>query len=121
LAAYLFIKARITDAAQYQKYVEAARALGGEQGARYVARGRPLEVLEGSADEWGDYFLMVTKFPSVEAARAFWRSPAYQEARRLREGAGEVHVVLAEELPAAAAESVRTARVPLADRERGGA
>jgi len=73
-------------------------------------------VLEGSADEWGDFFLMVTKFPSVEAARGFWRSPAYQEARRLREGAGEVHVVL---LPAAPAESVRTARVPLADRENG--
>ncbi|HSJ98266.1 MAG TPA: DUF1330 domain-containing protein [Myxococcota bacterium] len=115
MAAYLFIKTRITDPERYQQYVEAARALGGEQGARYVARGRPLDVLEGSADEWGDFFLMVTKFPSLEAARAFWRSPAYQAARRLREGAGEVHVVLAEELPAAPADSVRTARVALGD------
>lgn len=121
MAAYLFIKTRITDPQQYQQYVEAARTLGAEQGARYIARARPLEVLEGSADEWGDFFLMVAKFPSVEAARAFWGSPAYRAARRLREGAGEVHVVLADELPASAAESVRTVRVPLGEGGRGGA
>jgi hypothetical protein len=44
----------------------------------------------------------------VEAARAFWHSTAYRDVRRLREGAGEVHVVVAEDLPAAPAESVRT-------------
>jgi uncharacterized protein (DUF1330 family) len=108
MAAYLFIKTRVTDPAQYQKYVEAARQLGSAGGGRYIARGRPVEVLEGSADAWGDFFLVVSKFPSLDSARQFWNSDAYQEIRRLREGSGEVHVVLAEELPAAAGESVRT-------------
>ncbi len=108
MSAYLFIKTRITNPAQYQKYVEAVSSLGAAHGSRYVARGRPIEVLEGSADAWGDFFLLVTKFPSAEAARAFWHSAEYREVRTLREGAGEVHVVLAEELPSAPAESVRT-------------
>ena len=108
MSAYLFIKTRVTDPGQYEKYVEAARRLGASGGGRYIARGRPVEVLEGSADEWGDFFLLVSKFPSLDSARDFWNSDAYQEIRRLREGAGEVHVMLAEELPAAAGEAVRT-------------
>ena len=108
MSAYLFIKTRVTDPARYQKYIEAARKLGSAEGGRYIARGRPVEVLEGSADEWGDFFLLVSKFPSLDSAREFWNSDAYQEIRRLREGAGEVHVVLAEELPASASDAVRT-------------
>jgi uncharacterized protein (DUF1330 family) len=116
MSAYLFIKTRVTNPAQYQKYVEAVRRLGAEHGSRYIARSRPIEVLEGSAEQWGEFLLLVSEFPSVQAARDFWHSSAYQEIRRLREGAGEVHVVLAEELPSAPAESVsaqiQTVNVP---------
>jgi uncharacterized protein (DUF1330 family) len=60
----------------------------------------PIEVLEGSPEEWGDYLLLVSEWPSAEAAREFWHSEAYRRARDLRVRAGEVHVVLAEALPA---------------------
>ena len=99
MAAYLFIKTRITNPAQYQKYVEAVRPLAARHGSRYIVRSRPIEVLEGSPDAWGDYLLLVSEFPSADAARAFWRSSDYAAVRKLREGAGEVHVALAEELP----------------------
>ena len=99
MPAYLFIKTRITDPTQYQKYVEAVRPMAARHGSRYVVRSRPIEVLEGSPEAWGDYLLLVSEFPSVEAARSFWRSSDYAAVRKLREGAGEVHVALAEELP----------------------
>jgi uncharacterized protein (DUF1330 family) len=99
MPAYLFIKTKIHDPDQYAKYVAAVGKLSAKWQSRYVVRSRPVEVLEGSPDEWGDYLLLVTQWPSLEAAREFWHSEEYRRVRDLRVGAGEVHVVLAEELP----------------------
>ena len=71
-------------------------------GSRFVVRSRPVEVLEGSPEQWGDYLLLVSEWPSVEVARAFWTSEAYRQVRALRAGAGEVHVMLTESLPSPA-------------------
>ena len=84
---------------QYAKYVAEVRRLSAPWKSRYIVRSRPVEVLEGSPEEWGDYLLLVAEWPSAEAARTFWSSPEYRRVRELRAGAGEVHVVLAEELP----------------------
>jgi uncharacterized protein (DUF1330 family) len=100
MPAYLFIKTKIHDPEQYAKYVAAVGELSAKWQSRYVVRSRPVEVLEGSPDEWGDYLLLVTQWPSVEAAREFWHSEEYRRVRDLRVGAGEVHVVLTEALPA---------------------
>lgn len=99
MSAYLFIRTRVSDPEQYQKYVEAARRLADTYGSRYVVRSRPVEILEGSPDAWSDYLLLVSEFPSLDMARAFWTSAEYADVRRLRAGAGDVHVVLAEPLP----------------------
>ncbi|HTC24284.1 MAG TPA: DUF1330 domain-containing protein [Gemmatimonadales bacterium] len=101
MPAYLFIKTKIRDAKQYAKYVQAVRELAAQWGSRYVVRSRPVEVLEGDPDQWGDYLLLVSEWPSAEATRSFWRSEKYRRVRQLRADAGEVHVVLAEELPPA--------------------
>jgi uncharacterized protein (DUF1330 family) len=101
MAAYLFIKTKIGDPEQYAKYVAEVRHVAARRGSRYLVRSRPVEVLEGSPEQWGDYLLLVSEWPSVEAARAFWHSEEYRKVRELRVGAGEVHVVLTEELPPA--------------------
>jgi len=107
MPAYLFIKTRVTDPGRYQQYVTAVRPFAEQFGSRYLVRSNPVEVLEGNGEEWGNFFLLVSEFPSVDAARAFWRSQDYAEIRALRQGAGEVHVVLTEELPADPAEAVQ--------------
>lgn len=99
VSAYLFIKTKINDPAEYAKYIREVRALPGAQKARYIVRSRPVEVLEGSPDEWGDFLLLVSEWPTVEAAREFWNSPEYRRVRELRVSAGEVHVMLTEGLP----------------------
>jgi uncharacterized protein (DUF1330 family) len=99
MTAYLFIKTKIRNLDEYMRNVKAVRSICKEHGARYILRSQPVEVLEGDAGEWGDYLLMVSEFPNVEAARAFWRSSEYREVRKLREGHGTVHVMLSESLP----------------------
>ena len=76
------------------------RPLAATYGSRYIVRSRPVEILEGSPDAWSDYLLLVSEFPSIDVARSFWNSAEYAAVRRLRAGAGDVHVVLAEPLPA---------------------
>jgi uncharacterized protein (DUF1330 family) len=100
MPAYLFIKTKIHDPEQYGRYVQAVRELSATWGSRYIVRSRPVELLEGSPEQWGDHLLLVTEWPSVDAARQFWTSEAYQAVRTLRLGAGEVHVMLTEALPA---------------------
>lgn len=97
--AYMFIKTKIHDPEQYAKDVADVRQLAGLWQSRYIVRSRPIEVLEGSPERWGDFLLLVSEWPSVEAAREFWNSPEYRRVRELRAEAGEVHVVLAEGLP----------------------
>ena len=99
MPAYLFIKTKIHDPDQYAKYVRAVRELAAKWDSRYIVRSRPVEVLEGSPEQWGDYLLLVSEWPSADAARRFWNSEEYRQVRELRANAGEVHVVLAEELP----------------------
>jgi hypothetical protein len=41
---------------------------------------------------------MASEWPSVELAREFWNSDEYEAVKKLREGAGGVNVVLAEQL-----------------------
>ena len=99
MPAYLFIKTKIHDPEQYAKYATEVRELAARWHSRYIVRSRPVEVLEGSPEQWGDFLLLVSEWPSLEAAREFWNCPEYRKVRELRVGAGEVHVVLAEELP----------------------
>ena len=99
MAAYLFIKTKMHDPDQYMKYVKEVRVLAAKWGSRFIVRSQPVEVLEGSPDQWGDFLLLVSEWPSIEVARDFWNSPEYRKVRELRVGAGEVHVMLSTELP----------------------
>lgn len=114
MPAYLFIKTKIRDPEQYAKYVAEVRPLAARWGSRFVVRSRPVEVLEGDGEQWGDFLLLVSEWPSVEVAREFWSSPEYRRVRELRASAGEVHVVLTEELPPAPAAAVRSGSGPAA-------
>jgi uncharacterized protein (DUF1330 family) len=110
MPAYLLIKTRVTDREQYRQYVEAAQPLAATYGRKSLILSQPVEMLEGQAStfglqgsraQWSSDYLLVSEWPSVEVARTFWNSEEYAAVRKLREGAGEVHVLLAESLPPA--------------------
>ena len=88
---YLMVLAQLTH--PITAYGKAAGALVTQYGGRYLLRGAPLKVLEG---EWLDRTKVVLSvWPSLEAATDFWNSDAYQkDVKPLRDGTGVYDVAL---------------------------
>jgi uncharacterized protein (DUF1330 family) len=73
-------------------YVELAGPAMTAAGGRFLARGIPAAVFESGAPTR----TTVLEFPSVEAAVAAYRSPAYQEALRALDGGAERDIRIVE-------------------------
>ena len=95
MPAYIIVETDIHDAEQYELYKQAAPAAVSAGGGRFIARGGELAVLEG---EWQPKRLVLLEFPDLEAAKRFYDSPEYHEAKRLREGAASFNMVAVEGL-----------------------
>ncbi|WP_323764010.1 DUF1330 domain-containing protein [Marinovum sp.] len=93
MAGYLVFDLRITDRAAWQEYRRVARPVMTAAGGTFVLSGDRIEPLEG---EWHPDSLSVVAFPSAEAAREFYFSPAYQALVPLRRRAATGHGVLVE-------------------------
>jgi uncharacterized protein (DUF1330 family) len=93
MPAYMIVTAKIKDREAFiQGYGAAAARLVTQFGGKYVLRGPGAELLEG---DWGDGASMViSEWPDKDAAKAFWNSSEYAEARKLREGVADVQVLL---------------------------
>ena len=72
-------------------YFGAAAATMGEGGASVLVVDPAPKVLEG---EWHGSQTVVLEFESVEAARAWYESPAYTEAKALRQAACDTNAVI---------------------------
>lgn len=90
--AYWIAHVDVRDPERYKDYVAAARPAFERHGARFLARGGTWEGLEGT----GRGRNVVIAFPSLEAARACYRSPEYQAAKAIRSAVSEADVVLVE-------------------------
>ena len=95
MAAYMIVTAAIHDRDRFiNGYGKAAGALVAQFGGRYLLLGPGAELLEG---EFGNGASMViSEWPDKEAAKAFWNSPEYAEAKKLREGIADCQVLLIE-------------------------
>ncbi|MFN7174367.1 MAG: DUF1330 domain-containing protein [Thermaurantiacus tibetensis] len=94
-SAYLVVTATVRDREKMAAYNRALAETGlyARHGGRYLLVGRPVEDLES----WEGRAVVVAEFPSVEAVRAFWHDPDYQErVKPLRAGAGDFHVAIFE-------------------------
>ncbi|MGH2889480.1 MAG: DUF1330 domain-containing protein [Solirubrobacteraceae bacterium] len=93
MPAYIIVETDIQDHEQYEHYKQASPGAVAAGGGRFIARGGELAVLEG---DWRPERLVVLEFESLDAAKRFYASEAYQEAKRLREGAATLHMVAVE-------------------------
>jgi len=93
MAAYaVFIKERTLDPAEMKKYSElVGDTLAGHPVKVLAAYGRQ-EVLEGPQVEG----VVVVEFPSIEAAKKWYDSPAYREAREHRFKGAQYRAVIVE-------------------------
>jgi uncharacterized protein (DUF1330 family) len=73
MLAYIISDVTLRDAAAVEIYRTLAAASIAEHGRRYLVRGGAIEVLEG---EWTPRAIIIAEFPSMDAARAWYRSPS---------------------------------------------
>jgi uncharacterized protein (DUF1330 family) len=92
-SAYILADVDVTDPQQYEQYKKLSTVAMQAHGAEVCVRGGAVQVLEG---DWNPGRTVILKFPSVEKARAFYDSPEYGAARKAREGAAVMRMVLVE-------------------------
>jgi uncharacterized protein (DUF1330 family) len=90
VAAYVIIETDISDPDRYEQYKAASPAAVAAGGGRFLARGGELAVLEG---DWEPSRLVVLEFADLAAARDWYRSETYQQAKQLRDGAARLRMV----------------------------
>jgi len=93
MSAYIIAEVTITHEAQMAEYRQWSSRAMREHGAEPLVRGGFIEPLEGG---WQPQRLVVLKFASLAAARAYYDSETYTHARQVREGAGTIRMIAVE-------------------------
>jgi uncharacterized protein (DUF1330 family) len=93
MPAYVLVQIDVRDPVAYERYKTLAGPSVGAHGGRYVVRGGPTEIMEGS---WQPRRLVVLEFPDAARAKAWWSSPEYSEAKSIRQGCAATEMLLAE-------------------------
>jgi uncharacterized protein (DUF1330 family) len=92
-SAYIIANVTVTNPEQYEEYKKWSSAAMQAHGAEVCVRGGKVEVIEG---DWAPERLVILKFPSVAAAKAFDASPEYGRARAARQGAAVMRMIVVE-------------------------
>ncbi len=93
MPAYIVAEVEVLDPQRYEQYKKMVPASLAEYGGRFLGRGGNVETLEG---DWSPKRLVILEFPSVEKARSWWNSEAYEEAKALRQATARTRMILAE-------------------------
>ena len=90
---YIIANVRVTNPEQYEEYKKWSTAAFKAHNAEICVRGGQVEVMEG---DWQPERVVIAKFPSFDAAKAFSASAEYLNARQAREGAAIMRLVVVE-------------------------
>ena len=90
MPAYVIVETDVHDPEQYAQYQAASPEAVHFGGGSFIVRGGELTVLEG---DWDPSRLVLLEFPDLEAAKRWYDSQEYQDAKRLREGAANLRMV----------------------------
>ena len=90
-SAYIIADVTVTNEAQMVQYREWSTRAMLEFGAEVLVRGGSPAPLEGA---WHPQRVVVLKFKDRAAAQAYYDSETYTQARRVREGAGSIDMII---------------------------
>jgi uncharacterized protein (DUF1330 family) len=91
MPAYVVVDVDVTDPARYESYKRLAPPAIAAYGGKYLARGGPVEVLEGT---WQPSRLVILEFENAERAKAWLESPEYAPARALRHATARTNMIV---------------------------
>jgi uncharacterized protein (DUF1330 family) len=89
---YWIVQGDVSDPEGYKEYQAANAAAFNKYGARFLARGGRLELVEGQAPARS----VIIEFKDFDTAVACFRSPEYQAAREKRLGRAVINIVVTE-------------------------
>jgi uncharacterized protein (DUF1330 family) len=90
--AYWIARVDVRDTERYKDYVSTAAPAFERHGAKFLARGGPVQALEGDHRARN----VVIEFPSMEDALACYHSPEYQAAKAIRQTVADAEMILVE-------------------------
>jgi uncharacterized protein (DUF1330 family) len=95
---YLLVQGVVSDPDGFKAYSAALPPIYRKYGGFYlsVTPAAKVEVAEGATENRS---ILIAKFPSKDAAWAFWRSAEYEAAKTLRAGKGTFFVTVLDGLP----------------------
>lgn len=95
MPAFVIVDIDITDPVGYEEYKRLAAPTVVAYGGKYIARGGPTEILEGS---WKPNRIVVLQFDSIEKAKAWLSSGEYREPRKIRHKTAKTNMIVTEGL-----------------------
>mgnify|MGYP001462182513 CR=1 FL=1 len=93
MPAYVIVDVNITDPVRYEDYKKLTPGIVGSYGGKFIVRGGATEVLEG---DWKPGRVVVLEFPDMGKAKAWYYSPEYTEAKKIRFEASTGKMILVE-------------------------
>jgi uncharacterized protein (DUF1330 family) len=91
MPAYIIADVTVTNEAQMVEYRQWSTRAMREHGAEVLVRGGAPAPLEG---DWNPQRVVVLKFKDRAAARTYYDSETYTQARKVREGAGRIDMII---------------------------
>ncbi|MEY2705525.1 MAG: hypothetical protein RL407_1587 [Bacteroidota bacterium] len=91
MAAFMLVEVGIQDWNLYEEYKKLTPGIIEKYEGKFVARGLPVVALEGN---WSQDRLVLLEFPNKEKALAWYHSPEYQKAKRIRDKASQARFLL---------------------------
>ena len=95
MPAYVVVDVDVRDAQAYEEYRRKAPATITAAGGRYLVRGGAVTHVEPG---WDPHRFVILEFPSLAAAQAWYRSPAYQAILPIRLSATRSRMMMVEGL-----------------------
>ena len=93
MAAYIIVDIHIHDTETYEAYKKLTPASLALYDGEFAVRGGNVATLEG---DWQHGRIVVLKFPDAEKAKAWWASPEYEPAKKIRWSAASTNMILVE-------------------------
>ena len=93
MAAYMIARVNVTDWDKYNEYIKVTPDIIEKYEGRFIVRGGETITLEGPEEKWR---IVVVEFPDLAKAKAFYHSPEYTDAKKIREGAALAQFVAVE-------------------------
>ena len=93
MSAYVIAQVNVTNLEKYKGYQALTPNAIAKNGGKFLVRGGPVITMEGDDDSRR---VVVLEFDDVAAAKAFYDSPEYREARAARKNAADFQMIIVE-------------------------